>query len=51
MQTGGVAIAFVIPAVWLTEVRSRIEPMRRVLDCAFWLVAYLAMGFVFWALG
>jgi hypothetical protein len=51
MQTGGVAIAFVIPAVWLTEVRSRIEPMRRVLDCAFWLVAYLAMGVVFWALG
>jgi hypothetical protein len=51
MQTGGVAIAFVIPAVWLTEVRSRIEPMRRVLDCAFWLVAYLAMGAVFWALG
>jgi hypothetical protein len=51
MQTGGVAIAFVIPAVWLTEVRGRVEPMRRVLDCAFWLVAYLAMGVVFWALG
>lgn len=50
MQTGGVAIAFVIPAVWLTHLRNRTEPMRRVIDCLFWLVAYLAMGLVFWAL-
>lgn len=51
MQSGGIALAFVMPAVWLTQVRNRVEPMRRVLDCAFWLVAYLAMGLVFWALG
>jgi hypothetical protein len=51
MQTGGVAAAFVIPAVWLTHARNRTEPMRRVIDCAFWLTAYLAMGLVFWALG
>ncbi|CDO37036.1 MULTISPECIES: DUF1761 domain-containing protein [Novosphingobium] len=51
MQTGGIAIAFVMPAVWLVELRNRTEPMRRVFDCAFWLVAYLAMGLVFWALG
>lgn len=51
MQTGGVAIAFVVPGVWLTHLRNRTEPMRRVIDCAFWLVAYLAMGLVFWALG
>jgi len=50
MQTGGVAIAFVIPSVWLTHLRNRTEPMRRVIDCAFWLVAYLAMGLVFWIL-
>ncbi|KHK93057.1 DUF1761 domain-containing protein [Novosphingobium malaysiense] len=50
MQTGGIAIAFVIPAVWLTHLRNRTEPMRRIIDCAFWLVAYLAMGLVFWAL-
>lgn len=50
MQTGGVALFFVIPAVWLTHARSGAEPMRRVLDCGFWLVAYLAMGAVFWAL-
>lgn len=51
MQTGGIAAAFVIPAVWLTHARNRTEPMRRVIDCAFWLVAYLAMGLVFWVLG
>lgn len=51
MQTGGVAVAFVIPAIWLTSARLRIEPARRVLDCLFWLVAYLAMGVVFWICG
>lgn len=51
MQSGGLAIAFVIPAVWITHVRNRTEPMRRVIDCAFWLVAYLAMGLVFWVFG
>jgi len=51
MQTGGVALFFVIPAVWLTHARNSTEPMRRVLDCGFWLVAYLVMGAAFWALG
>lgn len=51
MQTGGIAIAFVIPAVWLSHLRNRTEPMNRVVDCIFWLVAFLAMGVVFWALG
>lgn len=50
MQSGGIAIAFVIPAVWLTHLRQGLEPMRRVIDCAFWLVAYLGMGLVFWVL-
>ncbi|HKT84493.1 MAG TPA: DUF1761 domain-containing protein [Novosphingobium sp.] len=51
MQTGGIAIAFVIPAVWLSHLRNRTEPMNRVVDCIFWLIAYIAMGVVFWALG
>jgi hypothetical protein len=51
MQTGGVALFFVIPAVWLTHARAGTEPGRRALDCGFWLVAYLAMGAVFWLLG
>jgi hypothetical protein len=51
MQSGGIAIAFVIPAVWLTHLRSGTETRKRVVDCGFWLVAYLAMGSVFWVLG
>lgn len=51
MQTGGIAAAFVIPSVWLTHSRNRTEPVKRVIDCLFWLVAYLAMGLVFWLLG
>lgn len=50
MQTGGVAIAFVIPSVWLTHSRARAEPMYRLTDCLFWLIAYLSMGLVFWVL-
>jgi hypothetical protein len=51
MQTGGVALFFVVPAVWLTHARNATEPLRRLIDCGFWLVAYLAMGLVFWAFG
>ncbi|MEW9854227.1 DUF1761 domain-containing protein [Novosphingobium sp. M1R2S20] len=51
MQTGGTALFFVLPAVWLTHARTGTEPTKRLLDCGFWLAAYLAMGVVFWALG
>lgn len=51
MQTGGTALFFVVPAVWLTHTRNGSEPARRLLDCAFWLVAYLGMGAIFWLLG
>lgn len=51
MQTGGIAITFVIPAVWLTHLRTGTELTRAVIDCTFWLVAYLSMGLVFWILG
>lgn len=54
MQSGGLAVAFVIPAVWLTYMRSgdTSSTGRRLalVDGGFWLAAYLAMGTVFWAL-
>jgi hypothetical protein len=50
MQSGGIAIAFVIPALWLTQARQAMDLRRRVLDAGFWLAAYLTMGAVFWAL-
>lgn len=50
MQSGGVAIAFVMPALWLTYARCGVTGRERAVACGFWLAAYLAMGAVFWAL-
>ncbi len=51
MQSGGIAIAFVIPAVWLTYSRKAADAYERVMNSLFWLLAYLVMGATFWALG
>lgn len=51
MQAGGLAIAFVVPAVWLTQARGGMAMRERLVDAGFWLVSYLGMGAVFWALG
>lgn len=50
MQSGGLAIAFVMPAVWLSQARHGMTARDRLIDCGFWLVAYLVMGTTFWAL-
>lgn len=50
MQSGGIAAAFIIPSVWLTQARHGMEPGARALDCLYWLVAYLVIGATFWAL-
>ena len=50
MQSGGLALAFVIPAVWLTNLRRGVDRRTRLVDAGMWLAAYLAMGLVFWAL-
>jgi hypothetical protein len=50
MQSGGIALAFVIPAIWLVQARMGANPRQRIIDCGFWLVAYLTMGATFWAL-
>lgn len=51
MQSGGIAIAFVIPAIWLTYLRVGVDTRTRLVECGFWLAAYLGMGLVFWVLG
>ncbi len=50
MQSGGVGIAFVVPAVLLTHLRNGTDRRSALMDAGFWLAAYLAMGTVFWAL-
>lgn len=51
MQSGGIALAFVIPAIWLTQARQGANTRKRLVECGFWLAAYVTMGLVFWALG
>ena len=51
MQSGGIAIAFIIPAVWLTNLRGSAALRTRLADSGLWLTSYLAIGTVFWALG
>ena len=51
MMSGGLALFFVIPALALSYLHQRIATRLGVIDGGYWLVAYLAMGLVFWILG
>jgi hypothetical protein len=51
MQSGGIAIAFVIPALLLTHGKSGRDMHYRMVDSSGWLAAYLLMGATFWAFG
>ena len=51
MQAGGIALAFVIPAIWMTWYRLGADRRTRLVESGYYLVAYLAMGTVFWLLG
>ena len=50
MMSGGVAAFFVIPALWLAYLRQGRDLRFRLIDCGYWLAAYLVMGATFWAL-
>jgi hypothetical protein len=51
MMSGGLATAFVIPALWVSFSHIRVPTRVAVIDAGYWLSAYLAMGAVFFALG
>lgn len=51
MMSGGLALAFAGPALFVTDAR-RNRPLRVSLyDYAYWIVAYLGMGTVYWLRG
>ncbi len=50
MQSGGIAVAFIIPALWISYSRHRMSRRDALIDSGFWLIVYLATGTVFWAL-
>ena len=51
MQTGGIALAFIIPALWMSYARLGVSRRDALVDAGFWLAVYLLTGTVFWALG
>ena len=48
MMSGGLAIAFVIPALWISFSHIRVPTRVALIDAGYWLAAYLAMGLVFY---
>ena len=51
MMSGGLAIAFVIPALWISFSHIRVATRVALIDAGYWLAAYLAMGLVFYLFG
>lgn len=50
MQSGGIAFAFIGPALFISYAHQRLPRREALVDAGFWLVTYLATGTVFWAL-
>lgn len=51
MQSSGLALAIVIPALWLSGAKAGTPPRETARDSLAFLLAYLAMGAVFRVLG
>jgi hypothetical protein len=47
MMSGGLAGAFVVPAMWINYMNLRVSLRLALIDTGFWLVAYLAIGLTF----
>jgi hypothetical protein len=50
MMTGGLAGAFVIPAMAINYINLRVSRRLALIDGGFWLIAYLAMGLTFFVM-
>jgi hypothetical protein len=51
MMSGGLALAFVIPALWISFSHIRVPTRVALIDAGYWLAAYLVMGLVFFLRG
>ncbi|WP_240504487.1 DUF1761 domain-containing protein [Tsuneonella mangrovi] len=47
MMSGGLAIAFVIPSLWISYSHARVPTRIAMIDAGYWLASYLGMGTVF----
>lgn len=48
MMSGGLAVTFVVPALWITLGHQRALLASTITHAAFWICAYLVMGTSFW---
>ena len=48
MMSGGLALAFVAPALAIGEARAGAAASQVVRGAVFWIASYLLMGLVFW---
>ena len=51
MMSGGLALTFIGPALFITAVRSGRAVRQAFYDWGYWLAAYLVIGGVFWVVG
>jgi hypothetical protein len=51
MMSGGLAIAFVIPSLWISYAYQRVSTRLGLIDGGYWLIVYLVMGLSFFLLG
>jgi hypothetical protein len=50
MMSGGLGLTIVAPALYLGLARHGVGLRDRLVDCGYWIVAFLAIGTTFWAL-
>ena len=51
MQSAGLALAIVIPSLWLSHLKNDVPRRETIKESFAFLLAYLAMGAVFWLRG
>lgn len=51
MQSGGIALAFILPSLWISYTHIRASGRLALIDGGYWLTSFLAMGGTFWLLG
>lgn len=50
MMSGGLALAIIIPAQIVSDGRRGVAWRETMVDAGYWVVSFMAMGTVFWAL-
>ena len=50
MMSGGLGLFIVAPALFIGLARYGVSVRDRLVDCGYWVIAFLAIGTTFWAL-